>query len=104
MIDWKVYVRQHPRYGVWYQRVERQPSWVVKTAVALAVLIVVVPLVLLFLAAVAVGLIAFLVLGVAAAIWGGVARLLGGGGGGPLKPRPGWRHDDGRRNVRVIRD
>jgi hypothetical protein len=103
MIDWKVYARQHPQFGPWYTRAERQPSWVVKTAVALAVVTIVLPLALLTLAAVAVGLIAFLVLGAAAMAINSLATLLRGdwtrtGGHAPPVPR-----DDGRRNVRIIR-
>jgi hypothetical protein len=86
--------RRHPGMGIWYTRVSRQPGWVTRTAVFLAVLVVVVPLVLLTLAAVVVGLSCLLVLGLVAKVGRYFSALFGGGGGGP--------RDDGRRNVRVI--
>ncbi len=85
--------RRHPGMGVWYTRISRQPGWVTKTAVFMAILIVVVPVVLLTLAAVLVGLACLVVLGLIARVGRFISCLLGGG----------WKtRDDGRRNVRVI--
>jgi len=85
--------RRSPGMGVWYTRISRQPGWVTRTAVFIAVLIVVVPVVLLTLAAVLVGLACLVVLGLVARIGRSISGLLGGG----------WKtRDDGRRNVSVI--
>ncbi len=85
--------RRHPGAGVWYTRVSRQPGWVTKTALVMALLVVVVPIVLLTLAAVAIGLICLLVLGLVAS----AGRFISGLFDGSLK-----RQDDGRRNVQVV--
>lgn len=88
--NWQASFREHPAFGPWYQRTASRPSWVTRSALGAAVLVVVIPLVLLTLAAVVVGLGVFFVLSAAAS----VANLLGGG----FARRGG----DGRRNVRVI--
>lgn len=84
--------RRSPGMGQWYTRISRQPGWVTRTAVIMATLVVVVPLLLLTLAAVVVGVTCLLVLGLIARI----GQIFTGRVGGR---RPG---DDGRRNVRVI--
>lgn len=89
-------IRQHPQFGTWSQRVQTQPSWVVKTALALAVLVVVVPLVLLTLAAAVVGLVAFVVLGIVANVVGALREVFG------TRPHPPMPRGGGRVNVRVI--
>ncbi|MEE9211400.1 MAG: hypothetical protein V3U29_01980 [Phycisphaeraceae bacterium] len=98
---WRVYVREHPTFGSWYHRIERQPGWVSRIAVTAAVLVVVVPLVLLALAAITVGLVVFVTLGLIAQlvvmvrgvfVRGGMPSVASGASGG------------GRRNVRVLRD
>ncbi len=97
-MDWHVRFeeemsRRHPGAGRLYARVRRQPGWVTRTAFIIAVLVVVVPILLLTLAAVAVGLACLLVLGLVAQIGRFFANLFRGGLG---------REDDGRRNVRVV--
>jgi len=89
--------RRHPGAGLWYTRVRSQPGWVVKTAIGVALLVVVVPIVLLTLAAVFVGLVCMLALSLVAAVVRGVSELFKPGTPGSLKSQ-----DDGRRNVRVI--
>ena len=97
---WRVFIQNHPRYGKWYARIDRQPNWVVKTAIAAAVLVVVVPLVLLTMAALVVGIAAFLVFCLIAGLIGAASRLFGGfGSSGDVATQDG----DGRINVRVIR-
>jgi hypothetical protein len=92
----RMYIRQHETLGPWYQKFERQPSWVTKAALISAVLIIGIPLVLLALTAILVGLAVFTVLGLVAS---GIATIRGLVAGQlPRGPRP-----DGRRNVRVIR-
>ncbi len=86
--------RRSPSAGVYYARLSRQPGWVLKTAGFVALLVVVVPVVLLTLAAVIVGLICLAVLGLIASAIRGVAGL--------FRPATNRRQDDGRRNVRVI--
>ena len=98
MQAWRVYVRDHPQYGRWYQRVEGRPGWVWKSAITAAVLIIIIPLVLLSLAAILVGVLVFLVLGLIASI----LRLFQPGnrsGQPPMSPRSA---DDGRENVRIM--
>ena len=97
---WHTNLRDHPQAGIWYQRVQAQPSWVVKAAVTVAIMVVVVPLLLLTLAAVAVGLLTFLVLGAAAAVVGALRGVLSPGSGHDMKVSG----DGGRINVRVIRE
>lgn len=92
--------RYDPRmaFGRWYRRVEiagRQPRWVTRTALAAAVVVIVVPLLVLALAGIAVGLIVFAALGLVA--WG-VSWIKG-----LLYRWDDFRFDSGRRNVRVIR-
>ena len=86
--------RRHPGAGVWYTRVSRQPGWVLKTAVGVALMVVVVPIVLLTFAAVLVGLTCLLALSLVAAIARGVSGL--------FTPGTARSQDDGRRNVRII--
>jgi len=85
--------RRHPGAGVWVSRIGRQPGWVTKTALAAAMLVVVVPVVLITLAAVVIGLICFTALGLIAS----ALRFITGLFDGSQKTR-----DDGRRNVQVI--
>lgn len=85
--------RRHPGAGVWVTRISRQPGWVTQTALVLALLVVVVPILLLTLAAVLVGMTCLLVLGLVARAGAFFSGLFGGT----------WRkRDDGRRNVQVI--
>lgn len=91
-MSWHEHIREHPTMGVWYERYRSRPSWVVRGALVAAVLVVVVPLVLLTLAAVIVGMLVFAALSLVASI----GNLFGGGR--DVKPSG----DDGRRNVRVI--
>jgi hypothetical protein len=93
----RMYIRQHETLGPWYQKVERQPSWVTKAAILAAVLVIGIPLVLIALAAILVGLAVFTVLGLVAS---GVAtiRNLFTSPGVPREPG-----DAGRQNVRVLR-
>ncbi len=97
---WRMYIRQHPTWGPWYQRVERQPGWVTRVAVTAAVLVVVVPLTLLALAAIVVGLVLFITLGLIAQVIAMVRALLTGGSTARAPQAP----EQGRRNVRVIHD
>lgn len=85
--------RRHPGAGMWYARVSRQPSWVTKTALAVALIVIVVPIIALTIAAVIIGLACLLVLSLVASVW----RFITG-------PFTGTRptKDDGRRNVTVI--
>ena len=87
---WRQYLRSHPRFSVWYERLDRSPGWVNRIAVTAAVLTVVLPLVLLALAALVVGVIVFTLLSIVARL---LALLAGGGAAVP----------DGRVNVRVVR-
>ena len=96
MQGWRVYVRGHPQFGPWYQRVESKPGWVWKAAITATLLVIVVPLILLTLAAVLVGVLVFACLGLVAA----VMKLITGGLS-PRDPRTPSPHD-GRQNVRVI--
>ncbi len=103
------FLRQHPRTGPWVARVERYPGWAIKTAIAVAVLVFVVPLVLLTLAALAAGLVVLLVVGALLAVHAfaravfaflfGAPRAVWTGGS---RPESSPDADDGRRNVRVL--
>jgi EamA domain-containing membrane protein RarD len=94
---YEAYLRQHPRFGTWYTSARRQPSWAVKAALAAAGIVVVVPVVLLTLAAAITGLVVF---GFLALVAGGMRSL------GSLfdfsEPQAPTPRDDGRRNVRVV--
>ncbi len=85
--------RRHPGAGMWYTRVSRQPSWVTKTALVAALIVVVVPIIALTIAAVIIGLLCLLVLSLVASVWRFVTS-----------PFSGTRasKDDGRRNVTII--
>lgn len=78
----------------WMGYARRQPSWVLKAAIAVGVLIVVVPLLI-------IGLVAVLGFGLVFVVLSIVHRLV------DLLTRPfrpgGALHRDGRRNVKVIR-
>lgn len=94
---WRSDIGQHPQFGIWYRRVQTQPSWVVKASLTLAALVVIVPLVMLALAALVVGVAAFLVLGVIANVVQAFQAAFGTSAGPAPMPR-----DSGRINVRVI--
>jgi len=96
---WRVYLRNHPTMGPWYARAQSKPHWVTKAALAAVVLTVVVPLALLMMAALVIGFITFMVLGVVAVLIQQVRLLFAG-------PRrdPAPTSGDGRINVRVIQD
>ncbi|MCC6681152.1 MAG: hypothetical protein IT445_09670 [Phycisphaeraceae bacterium] len=79
----------NPVYNRWQRGIGGRPAWVTRAALTAGVLVIVVPLVLLTLAAVLVGALVFATLSA-------VAWLLGQFSG------VGPRADDGRRNVRII--
>lgn len=90
-----MYVRQHPTMGPWVRRVEGKPSWVWKAAALAALITIGVPLLALAMAAMFVGIVVFVTLGVIAAVLNGIRNLFGGS-----------RHRDMREervNVRVVR-
>ncbi len=88
-------LREDPRFGGWYSRAARQPSWAWKIAGTVALLVFVVPILLLTLAAA----LAFgLVFGVLMLVHK-VASLFGGSSDSAVEVK----EDEGRRNVRVIR-
>ena len=89
---WRVYIRNSRTFGPIYERIERRPNWVARTALVAAALVVLVPLLVLFIAAIVVGAIVFLTLALIAAVLATVANLFNGLG---LRPA-------GRKNVRVI--
>ena len=91
-MPWRAYVREHPTFGTYYARVERQPGWVVRLTLLAAVLVIVVPLMILTLAAVLTAGVVF----VLASLVARVASLFTRG------PRDVGPTDDGRENVRVI--
>lgn len=91
--DWRIYIREHPRFGTYYRVVEGPPSWVVRVAAGCALVVVVLPLLVLLALAVAVGVVVFAVLATAVR----VAGFFSGGSGGSGGPGAG------RRNVRVVR-
>jgi len=99
--DWKRRVRDDPRFGGYYRVVADRPSWVTRAAVIAVVLVVVVPLVLLTLAAVLVGAVVFTVLGAAAWLLHRI-RLLTGAVPQPDRSPPASTEGD-RENVRIIR-
>jgi len=99
---WRMYIKQHPSIGPWYARIERQPSWVVKAATIAALLVVVLPLLMLTLAAVLVGLCVFFLLAALLTILNLVGKLISGQYHLPSKSDKTDGRDDGRRNVRVI--
>jgi len=79
------------RVFVMYNRVRRSPGWVTKLSILAAVLVVAVPVALLSLAALIIGLVAFLVLSTVASVG--------------LFFRGGWRamfSREKRKNVRVV--
>ena len=92
---WQGYVRSHPTYGRWYVRLERQPRWVLRLAVAAVLVVFVLPLVLLALGALLVG---GVVLVAGMLIARGLAVLAGLLGGTPHEPET----RDVRENVRVV--
>lgn len=98
---WQEGLRNHPTMGAWYAKVENRPRWVAKAALAAVVLTVVVPLALLVMAALVVGFVTFLVLGVVAVLVQQVRILFAGGRSVDHSRADG---DDGRVNVRVIKD
>jgi len=99
--DWKQRVRDDPRFGGYYRVVADRPSWVTRAALMAVVLVVVVPLVLLTLAAVLVGAVVFTVLGALA--WG-LHRIRLLTGAVPRTTRqPPQASEPGRENVRIIR-
>ena len=85
---------QHdPRFGAFFNRVPRRPSWVWATSVMVGVLVVVIPLLLLVMAGLLIGSVTFIVLSLIARAVNAVQSVFGG---------RSVRGDQGRRNVRVI--
>ena len=98
---WQEGLRNHPTLGAWYAKVETRPRWVTKAALAAVVLTVVVPLALLMMAALVVGFVTFMVLGVVAVLVQQVRILFAGERSVDHSLAGGA---DGRVNVRVIKD
>lgn len=104
---WRVYVQENlnrnPWAQPWVRRAQGQPSWPFKVAAAVVMLVFVTPLVLLTLAALAVGAMVLLILLAVAAVAMRLAvwwhALTGRRQGTGLSAEA---HDDLRENVRVI--
>lgn len=97
--QWDMFNRafeRHPKMGGWVREMRAQPSWVLKTAIGVGVLVVVVPIVLLTLTAVTAFVLAFLALGLVYRIGMGLRRLF-------TRERSSFPAPDGRENVRVVR-
>ena len=90
---WRVFLQSHPRFGQGYEWYARSPRWVRRSALGAAVLVVVVPLVLLTLAALLVGFVVAVLLGTIALAGWFIRRM--------ANNLFGLAHG-GRRNVRVI--
>ncbi len=88
-MSWNFNWQGNPVYSRWQHGLGGRPAWVTRAALTAGMLVIVVPLVLLTLAALLVGTLVFAVLSA-------VAWLIGQFSG------VGPRSDDGRRNVRVI--
>ncbi|MFA9479858.1 hypothetical protein ACERK3_16365 [Phycisphaerales bacterium AB-hyl4] len=99
-----MHLEQDPRLNLWYRRVSGRPGWVWTAALGAAVLVVLLPLVLLTLAAVIVATAVFATLSLVVAGMRFVNRLLGGGGrpGDDAHQGPAADLNASRRNVRVI--
>ncbi|MEQ9459912.1 MAG: hypothetical protein RIG82_03005 [Phycisphaeraceae bacterium] len=76
-------------------------NWAFSVSILLAALVVVLPLIALFLTAVLVGMVAYIVLSLLAALLAGINSLLQAIGIIPNQPLP--PDDHGRENVRIIR-
>lgn len=91
---WRIIFSQHPLTAPWYRRLQGRPPWIIKSAVLIALLVLVIPLVVMVMTALIVGFAVFAALtlaaGAAAFLRALVDRLLNG----PAA--------DGRRNVRVL--
>ena len=90
-----------PRFGQWYATVRRQPTWAWKIAGFAAALVIIVPIVMMVLTAIATFIVVFAVLSIAHRLGDWVGRLFGRRDGSASAPGVGWP-DDGRRGVRVI--
>ena len=95
---WRVHVRNHPTVGPWVLRAERHPGWVWKAALLAMVLTIVVPLLMLTVAALLVGFVAFILFGAVPAVIALLQRIFG-----IHRPRDA-SVEQGRVNVRVISD
>jgi hypothetical protein len=100
-------MRQDPRVGPLYARVSRRPGWTWKYAGLAAVAVIVVPIILLVMAAVATFVLVFVLLSIIAAVINVFRSLLpgprpGSHGTGSSGHTPPPQADGGRRNVRVI--
>ena len=89
----RIFLQNHPTMGPYYSRFDSAPGWVKKCALAAAVLMVVVPLVILTVAALTVGIVVFVALAAIVTVGLIIRRMFS-----RLRPPT----DDGRRNVRVI--
>ncbi|NJL30621.1 MAG: hypothetical protein HC898_02740 [Phycisphaerales bacterium] len=98
---WKVYFENHPMAGRYYHYARRQPGWIVKTALAVAAMVFLLPLtalLLLVIAAVILGVAVFLVLAILLSILTLPYRLFKA----LFLSKPMAPADEGRRNVVVI--
>lgn len=95
-----MYLQQHKTFGPWvhrYDRIQRQPSWVLKLALVAAVLVIVVPLLILTFAAILIGVVVFTIGSLVASGLRVISDLF------TRRPTSPVQFDDGRRNVRIIR-
>lgn len=97
-MNWRIYIQENQWAGPWYRRVQQQPGWVTRLAIGAATLVIVVPVVILTVAAVVVGLAVFFTFGIIASLVRIVAGLFSRN---PANRYPTSKHD-GRENVRVI--
>jgi|GEM_PF-1977822 len=94
---WRVYVNNGRNWmNQQAYRTTGLPGWVLWTASVAAFLVIAIPLIALVVAAVLVGGLVFLVLGLIATVVNGISRLFGGLSGRSSSS------DDGRVNVRVM--
>ena len=92
---WRIYIKNHPQFGPVYERVNTQPSWITKLALSVALIIFFIPLAVLFLAALLVGTVVFVVLALVVRVITVIQNLFS-------PERSQTSAEQGRENVRVI--
>lgn len=99
---WRVDPEEYPNLGRWYINIQRQPSWALKTALLAGALVIVVPLVVLAIAAIVVGVAVFFVMSLIAGLLRIVRDITSFGRPGDASNPQQTRQGDGRVNVRIM--
>ncbi len=101
--QWKNFASRSPQFGQYYARIQQQPSWVTRFAILAGLFVIVVPILILVVAAVTIFALVFFVAAFFAKLINTISNLFNSSTYQKNTPAQANQANGGRKNVRVIR-